>query len=49
MVPVAGYVMDVCIEGLDKIIKTAVRKSEFHGRQASDKRLYAKREDGGRG
>ncbi|CAB4015300.1 Hypothetical predicted protein [Paramuricea clavata] len=55
VVPVAGYIMNVCnprkgdIEELDMIVKTALRKEGFHGKQASDERLYAKREDGGRG
>ena len=55
MVPVAGYVMNVCnlgkgdIEELDKIVKTTFRKQGFHGKQASDERLYGRREDGGRG
>ena len=55
VVPVAGYVMNVCnlrkgdIEELDKIVKTTPRKQGFHGKQASDERLYGRREDGGRG
>ena len=55
VVPVAGYVMNVCnfrkgdLEELDKIVKTALRKQGFHGKQASDERLYEKRDDGARG
>jgi hypothetical protein len=55
MVPVARYIMNVCnlrkgdIEELDMIVKTALRKEGFHEKQASDERLYAKREDGGSG
>ena len=55
VVPVAGYVMNVCnlrkgdIVELDKIVKTTLRKQGFHGKQASDERLYGRREDGGRG
>ncbi|CAB4045676.1 Hypothetical predicted protein, partial [Paramuricea clavata] len=37
------------LEELDKIVKTALRKQGFHGKQASDERLYEKRDDGGRG
>ena len=52
VVPVAGYVMNVCnlrkgdLEELDKIVKTALREQGFHGKQASDARLYEKRDDG---
>ena len=55
VVPVAGYVINVRnlgkgdIEELDKIVKTTLRKQGFHGKQASDERLYGRREDGGRG
>ena len=55
VVLVAGYVMNVFnlgkgeIEELDKIVKTTLRKQDFHGKQASDERLYGRREDGGRG
>ncbi len=47
--------MNVCnlrkgdIGELDMIVKTAFRKEGFHGKQTSDERVYAKREDGGRG
>jgi hypothetical protein len=55
VVPIAGYIMNVWnlrkgdIEELDMIVKTALRKEGFHGKQESDERLYVKREDGGRG
>ena len=50
VVPVAGYVMNVCnlgkgdIEELHKIVKTTLRKQGFHGKQASDERLYGRSE-----
>ena len=53
--PVPGHIMNVCnlrkgdIGELDMIVKTAFRKEGFHGKQTSDERVYAKREDGGRG
>ena len=37
------------IEELDKIVKTTLRKQGFLGKQASDERLYGRREDGGQG
>jgi hypothetical protein len=37
------------LEELDKIVKTALRKQGFHGKQASDERWYEKRDEGGRG
>ena len=37
------------IAELDKVVKTILRKKEFHVKQASDKRLYGKRGDGARG
>ena len=55
VIPVAGYVMNVCklgkdeLDELDKIVKGALRREGFHGRKSSDKRLYMKRKDGGRG
>ena len=55
MVPVAGYVVNVCnlgkgdIKELDKIVKTRLRKQGFHGKQGSDERPYGRREDGGSG
>ena len=39
----------VDIEELDKIVKNVLKQERFHGKQASDERFYAKREDGGRG
>ena len=51
VVPVAKYVMNVCvfnqkkIDDLDKLIKKALRDKEMHGRQASDERLYLKVEN----
>ena len=55
VIPVAGYIMNVCnlrkgdLEQLDKSVKAILRDKGFHGRQASDERLYMKRVDGGRG
>ena len=55
MIPVAGYVMNVCtftkqkLDELDKAIKKILRDNKMHGRQASDERLYMRRENGGRG
>ena len=55
VVPVAGYIMNVCnigkgeLDELDKIVKSTLRREGYHGRQASDERLYSKRKDGGRG
>ena len=55
VIPVAGYIMNVCViikgelEELDKIVKDIQRERKFHGRQASDERLYMRREEGGRG
>ena len=55
VIPVAGYVMNVCklgkdeLDELDKIVKGALRREGFHGRQSSDERVYMKRKDGGRG
>ena len=51
VVPGAGYIMNICnlgkgdIEELDKIVKTTLRKQGFHGKQASNERLYGRRED----
>ena len=36
------------LEELDKMVKDIVRERKFHGRQASDERLYIRREEGGR-
>ena len=55
VIPVAGYVMNVChlgkneLDELDKLVKNVLRREGFHGRQSSDKRLYTKRTEGGRG
>ena len=55
VIPVTGYIMNVCnlgkgdLEELDKMVKTTLREKGFHGKQASDEILYAKREDGRRG
>ena len=55
VIPVAGYIMNVCnlsksdINELDKIVGCVLRKEGYHGKQASDKRLYGRREEGGRG
>ena len=49
VIPAAGYVMTVCnlgkgqLDELDKIVKSVLRRQEFHGRQSSDERLYSKR------
>ena len=37
------------LEELDKMLKDILRERKFHGRQASDERLYMRREEGGRG
>ena len=45
--------MNVCdlrkgiLEDLGKIVKIVLRSENGHGKQSSDERLYAKREDGG--
>ena len=55
VIPVAGYVMDVCnlgksdLEKLDMTLKSVLGGEEFHGRQRSDERLYLKRNEEGRG
>ena len=55
VIPVAGYIMNVCVirkgelEELDKMVKDILRERKFHGRQPSEKRLYMRREGGGRG
>ena len=55
VIPVAAYAMNVCkfnlgeLKELDQIIKRQLRKKYMLGRQASDERLYLKREKGGRG
>ena len=55
VIPVAAYVMNICkfnvseLKQLDQIIKRKLRGRSMLGRQASDERLYLKREKGGRG
>ena len=55
VVPVAGYVMNVCrlgkgeLDELDKIVKDELRQRNKHGKQASNERLYRDRNEGGRG
>jgi len=55
VVPVATYAMNICrftvgeLKALDQIIKKELRGKNMLGRQASDERLYLKRERGGRG
>ena len=55
VIPAATYVMNVCkftiaeLKELDQIVKKELRRKYMLGRQASDERLYLKRERGGRG
>ena len=55
VIPVAAYVMNICkfnvseLKELNQIIKRKLRGRSMLGRQASDERLYLKREKGGRG
>ena len=55
VIPIAGYVMNASnlgkgdLDKLDMIVKSVLRREGFHGRQSSDKRLYLKRNEGGRG
>lgn len=55
VIPVAAYAMNICkfstaeIKELDQIVKKQLRKKRLLGRQASDERLYLKRQIGGRG
>ena len=55
VIPVATYAMNVCkftvaeLKELDQIIKKELRVKNMLGRQASNERLYLKRERGGRG
>ena len=55
VIPVAGYVMNVCnlgkgeLDELDNIVKSALRREGFHERQSSDERLFTNRREGGRG
>lgn len=52
-ISVAAYVMNVCnlnekqFDGLDKLIKEAMRDNFMLERQSSDERLYSKRQVGG--
>jgi len=54
VIPVAAYPMNVCkfnggeLKELDQVIKREMRTKKMLGRQASDERLYLKREDDGR-
>ena len=54
VIPVAAYAMNICkfsiaeLKELDQIIKKQLRGKNMLGRQASDERLYLKREKGGR-
>ena len=55
VIPVAAYAINICkfsvgeLKELDQIIKKQLRGKNMLGRQASDERLYLKREKGGRG
>ena len=55
VISVAGYVMNVCtftkqkLDELDKAIKKILRDNKMQRRQASDERLYMRRENGERG
>ena len=55
VIPVAAYPMNVCkftsgeLNEPDQVIKRELRSKKMLGKQASDERLYLKREDGGRG
>ena len=55
VIPVAAHPMNVCkmtkgeLNELDQIVKRELRKSNMLGNQASDERLYLKRDQGGRG
>ena len=55
VIPVAGYVMNVCnlgkgeLDKLDMIVKSVLRREGFHGRQSRNERLYSKRNEGGKG
>ena len=55
VIPVAGYVMNVCnlgkgdLDELDMTVKSVLRRERFYGRQSSDERLYSKKNEGGRG
>lgn len=53
-ISVVAYVKNVCnlnekqFDGLDKLIKEAMRDNFMLERQSSDERLYSKRQNGGR-
>ena len=55
VIPVAAYAINVCkfskaeLNVLDKIVKKELRSKQMLGKQASDERLYLKRENGRRG
>ena len=55
VISVAAYPINVCkmtkgeLNELDQIVKRELRKSNMLGKQASDERLYPKRDQGGRG
>ena len=55
VIPVAGYVMNVCnlgkgnLDELDVTVKKILRREGYHRRQSSDERLYLKRNKGSRG
>ena len=55
VIPVTAYAMNICkfcvgeLKELDQIIKKQLRGKNMLGRQASNERLYLKREKGGRG
>ena len=55
VIPVAGYVMNICtfpkhkLDELDKGIKKILKDNKMHGRQASEERLYMRRENDGSG
>ena len=55
VIPAARYIMNVCVirkgelEELNKMVKEVLRERKFHGREASDERLYMRREEGERG
>ena len=55
IIPVAAYSINVCkfskreLNELDQIVKRELRSKQKLGKQASDERLYLKREDGRRG
>ena len=55
VVSVAAYPMNACklnggeLKELDQVIKRELRSKNMLGKQSSDKRLYLRRQDGGRG